>query len=455
MPRSTYGESVKYAVDQCDSAFYYLERSGHIYSQGTVNPVGSIHGKSEGRACGMAALALKARILLYAASPLVNCKREDDPNLLVSYGDYDAARWKTAYDAVKRFIDLNNANSWYELRPGQKDNTTAAKSWWPRFYYAFMHDAVTNKEPIFCDFLSNEQGDSQNRVALDAYYSPNSRISRFANLNKLTGFPTQELVDAFPMADGFPIRDSRSKYTYEDGDDMYLNRDPRLKATVSYNGAYRMMNAYKDALMRTYTGDMVTTGNPDETSAIKDGIYQPNATTTGYYRMKFILDNGGLETYDYRPTILMRYAEILLIAAETANELVADGALAPEESKEYIRMIRQRAEIEEGESNKYGVMDDIKKEDMRKLIQTERQIELAFEEHRYWDVRRWKIAKEVLGGPSHGMEITRRVLDDGGESFSYRRIEVLNHVWDDRLYWWPVPQSEMSKSGALIQNPGY
>ena len=56
----------------------------------------------------------------YAASPLVNCKREDDPNLLVSYGDYDAARWKTAYDAVKRFIDLNNANSWYELRPGQK-----------------------------------------------------------------------------------------------------------------------------------------------------------------------------------------------------------------------------------------------------------------------------------------------------------------------------------------------
>ena len=138
------------------------------------------------------------------------------------------------------------------------------------------------------------------------------------------------------------------------------------------------MNAYKDALMRTYTGDMVTTGNPDETSAIKDGIYQPNATTTGYYRMKFILDNGGLETYDYRPTILMRYAEILLIAAETANELVADGALAPEESKEYIRMIRQRAEIEEGESNKYGVMDDIKKEDMRKLIQTERQIELAF-----------------------------------------------------------------------------
>lgn len=455
VPRSTYGESVKYAVDQCDSAFYYLERSGHIYSQGTVNPVGSIHGKSEGRACGMAALALKARILLYAASPLVNCKREDDPNLLVSYGDYDAARWKTAYDAVKRFIDLNNANSWYELRPGQKDNTTAAKSWWPRFYYAFMHDAVTNKEPIFCDFLSNEQGDSQNRVALDAYYSPNSRISRFANLNKLTGFPTQELVDAFPMADGFPIRDSRSKYTYEDGDDMYLNRDPRLKATVSYNGAYRMMNAYKDALMRTYTGDMVTTGNPDETSAIKDGIYQPNATTTGYYRMKFILDNGGLETYDYRPTILMRYAEILLIAAETANELVADGALAPEESKEYIRMIRQRAEIEEGESNKYGVMDDIKKEDMRKLIQTERQIELAFEEHRYWDVRRWKIAKEVLGGPSHGMEITRRVLDDGGESFSYRRIEVLNHVWDDRLYWWPVPQSEMSKSGALIQNPGY
>ena len=136
-----------------------------------------------------------------------------------------------------------------------------------------------------------------------------------------------------------------------------------------------------------------------------------------------------------------------MIAAETANELVADGALAPEESKEYIRMIRQRAEIEEGESNKYGVMDDIKKEDMRKLIQTERQIELAFEEHRYWDVRRWKEG----GFTSIGRMLITKNSDD---SFTYTRsIKAL--VWDDKMYFYPIPDSEIRKNPNLKQNPGW
>lgn len=462
VPRSTYEESVKYAVDQCDSAYLYLERSGHIHNLGGVDPMGGgILNRTDGRACGMAALALKARIYLYAASPLVNCQRTDDPSLLVSYGSYEQNRWKLAYDAAKKFMDMNNAQAgaetgiWYELRQGVIDNTSPAKSWWPKFYHAMIDDAVNSKESIFCDFLKNEQSDGKNRVTLDGYYMPNSRVTRFSDLNKLTGFPTQELVDAFPMADGFPRGDSRSKYTYQDGEGMYANRDPRLKATVSYNGAYRFMDGYRDATMRTYTGDFITNGTFDETSASKDGIYQPNATTTGYYRMKLLYDNGGLETSVYRPTVLMRYAEILMIAAEAANELVADGAPAPEESKEYIRAIRQRADIEEGMTNRYGVPDNITKEEMRELIYTERQIEFAFEEHRYWDVRRWKIAPQVLDGPSHGMEITRKVQTDGSETFTYRRIEVVNHIWDDRLYWWPVPLSEISKSGALEQNPGY
>lgn len=462
IPRNTYEESVKYAVDQCDSAYLYLERSGNIYNLGGVNTNGGIHGQTRGRACGMAALALKARIYLYAASPLVNCQRADDPALSVSYGSYSQERWKLAYDAAKKFIDMNNAQAgaetgiWYELKQGVIDNTTPTKSWWPKYYHAMLDDAANSKEAIFCDFLKNEDGDSKNRVKLDAFYAPNSRTYRFSDLTKLTGFPTQELVDAFPMADGFPRGDSRSKYTYQDGEGMYDNRDPRLKATVSYHGAYRYMQGYKDAKMKIYTGDLVTNGTFDDTSASKDGIYQPNATTTGYYRMKLIEDKGGEDTYSFRPTVLIRYAEILMIAAEAANELVADGAPAPEESKEYIRAIRQRADIEEGDpGSRYGVPDHISKEEMRDLIYTERQIEFAFEEHRYWDVRRWKIAPQALNGPSHGMEITRKAHEDGSETFTYRRIEVMNHVWDDRLYWWPIPLSEMSKSGALEQNPGY
>lgn len=107
----------------------------------------------------MTALALKARIYLYAASPLVNCQRADDPGLLVSYGSYSKERWQLAYDAAKKFMDMNNAQAgaetgiWYELRQGVIDNTTPTKSWWPKFYHAFMDDLVSSKESIFCDFM--------------------------------------------------------------------------------------------------------------------------------------------------------------------------------------------------------------------------------------------------------------------------------------------------------------
>ena len=94
-------------------------------------------------------------------------------------------------------------------------------------------------------------------------------------------------------------------------------------------------------------------------------------------------------------------------------------------------------------------MDDIKKEDMRKLIQTERQIELAFEEHRYWDVRRWK------EGDKHFKNIVEmKITKNGDDTYTYER-KVKERSWDDKMYFFPIPQSEKSKNPNLEQNPGW
>ncbi len=454
VPRATYEESIKYVLAQCDSAYNYLMDSGHEFNLSATDPGGGLGNTSEGRACALMCTALKARVYLYAASPLVNTSREDDPDHFISYGNTDKNRWKLAYDAAKEVIDYSEARSdGYALDDTQKpDNSTAPRAFWPNFYKIFLNS--NSREGIICFMYKNDwSADATKRKLIDAFFRPVSRPIHGAGSTN-TGFPTQELVDAFPMEDGFPIGDARSKYKYADGDSMYAHRDPRLRATVSYNGAYRLLEGFPAATMKTYTGDFVTEGTDDEKSAYKDGIYQPNATSTGYYRMKLLCDEGK-EANTFRPMFLMRYAEILLIAAEAANEL--NGGPTPECYK-YLRMIRKRAGIEKDNktgANEYGVPDNMSQDEMRKFIQRERQVEFAFEEQRYWDIRRWKIAPEVCNTISHGMEITRHDDGNGKEHFTYRRIEVTKHVWDDRLYWWPIPKTELVKSPALKQNPGY
>lgn len=454
VPRSTYEESIDYALAQCDSAYTYLMDSGHEFNYSATDPGAGLGNTPEGRACAVMCKALKARIYLYAASPLVNSSRADDPEHLVSYGSEDKNRWQLAYDAAREIIDLSEGSSdYYKLDEGTYDASTTAKAFWPRYYHMFVDGASGSKEAIICFMLKNDwSADAGKRKELDGYYRPQSRPLHGSGSSN-TGYPTQELVDAFPMADGFPRGDARSRYTYADGDSMYQHRDPRLRATVSYNGAYRILEGFPNAKMKTYTGDFITEGNDDDKSAYKDGIYQPNATTTGYYRMKMLHDAGN-DDNAFRPRFMMRYAEILMIAAEAANELHGPT----EECYKYLRMIRKRAEIEKDNktgANEYGVPDNMTQAEMREFIQRERQIEFAFEEQRYWDIRRWKIAPEVCNTTSHGMEITRHDDGDGKEHFTYRRVEVLKHSWNDRLYWWPIPRTEMVKSDALKQNPGY
>lgn len=410
--RSSYETCIQYITNELDAAAAALPVS---YRSGDVNQLKVTKG---------AALAVKARMLLYAASPLFNSgPRGDDPENLLTFPSADPGRWKQAADAAKAVIDL-----------GVYSLYTASST---PLYTLFLQN-TPQVEHVLVYWQPWTTG---NNFYVEASSNPTSR----GGMNGWTGtkyFPTQELVDEFDMINGMRITNPASGYPGI-GNEMYKNRDPRLTYTIHYNGSIRSMGSFGDRPVNTYTG-VIPAGNAAETSASVDGIYTSTGTITGYFRYK-MCNGGGGELY--RPWVVMRYAEVLLNAAEATNEYAGPTA----EVYDWLKMIRNRAGIMTGENGLYGLKAGMTKAEMREAIWHERRVELAFEEHRFWDIRRWKIAPQTENAETHGMEITRAA----NGSFSYRVIPVRKHVFTEAMYFWPVPQSELTKSPALKQTPGY
>jgi hypothetical protein len=138
---------------------------------------------------------------------------------------------------------------------------------------------------------------------------------------------------------------------------------------------------------------------------------------------------------------LIRYAEILLNYAEAANEY--EGPTT--QVYQAVEAIRERAGL-----SPYQLPAGLSQADMRKTIQNERRIELAFEEHRFWDVRRWKIAEQTDNIQTYGMEVNRN-----NASVTYKTFPVRKRNFRTAMYLWPLPQTEVAKSPDMLQNPGY
>lgn len=412
VPRSSFETCINYLSGELDAAAAALPA---LYNSGDINRLRVTKGT---------ALAVKARMLLYAASPLFNSgPRDDDPEHFVTFASANNERWKQASDAAKAVINLG--------------------------VYSLYNSSST---PLYTLFLQNtpqsehvmvywQPTTTANNFYIEASANPTSR-GGFNGWAGVKYFPTQELVDEFDMINGLRIKDPASGYPGI-GNDMYKNRDPRLTYTVNYNGSTRTLGSFGVQPVNTYTG-VIPTGNAAATSASLDGIYTPTGTLTGYFRYKMC--NGATGEL-YRPWVVMRYAEVLLNAAEATNEYYGPTA----EIYDWLKTIRARAGILAGANGMYGLKEGMTKDEMREAIWHERRVELAFEEHRYWDIRRWKIAPQTENAETHGMEITRAA--DG--SLSYRQIVIRKHVFTTAMYFWPIPQSELTKSPALKQNPGY
>lgn len=253
--------------------------------------------------------------------------------------------------------------------------------------------------------------------------------------------PTQNLVDAFPMANGYPITDERSGY---DLNDPYTGRDPRLTTYILVNGGTAGIS-----------NSVIITGNYGTTT--NDQLNQENrySTRTGYYMKKHLRQDVNINPSSLNPqfhyTAYIRTTEILLDYAEAANEAYGPKGTGSHAYSAYdiIKAIRARAGVG-GTNDPYLEEMANSKETMRELIRNERRLELCFENKRFYDLRRWQVPLEQLNATAMGMRIT-----EGSDGLVYERITVENRAFKDYMYWGPVPYSECLKFSNLQQNKGW
>jgi hypothetical protein len=251
--------------------------------------------------------------------------------------------------------------------------------------------------------------------------------------------PTQNLVDAFPMVNGYPITDPLSNY---DPTNPYADRDPRLTKYIVVNEGQQGPNNTP-----TVTGVYGT--NNDAINKEK-GF----STRTGYYLRKLLRSdvnpNPNFNTTQKHYTARIRYTEIFLAYAEAANEAWGPTGSGPNTFSAYdvIKAIRQRAGITGGDDFLESVKND--QNAMRELIRNERRLELCFENHRFRDVRRWKVDLNKLNESARGVEIS-----NPGGTLTYTPVNVEPRSYQDHMYYGPIPYGEMNKWSLLEQNAGW
>lgn len=299
-------------------------------------------------------------------------------------------------------------------------------------YNALFQSYGGNKEVIWeMLFDGANKGHSINRVGLPFGFTDDFGSQLL---------PTQEFVDAYEMKNGLPITDPASGY---DPENPYEGRDSRFYGTVLYHGA-----PFKGEIM-----DMIHIWDPVEEIWVPTGKSAPLKTglhtTTGYYVTKFMDQAApyGLQFEQNKNSWKeMRLAEVLLNYAEAQNEAVGPDATV------YAAINRVRAR-----AGQPDLPEGLGQEEMFERIVQERKIELALEGHRYWDLRRWGMATEVLNGKQWtGM----RVLQDPNDPdhLIYEKYPVdfrAEYVFLDKHYLFPIPQGEIDKNPNLEQNPGY
>lgn len=391
-------------------------------------------GNNEGRATRGAALALKSRALLYAASDLYHqpvfptFAKQD----LVRYtGGSQAERWQKAKSAAKAVIDLGT----YSLH---KANPQASDSIANNLAEIFINKKTG--EDIFIKYFTTPMGQ---RAGL--YSSPNGYHGWGTNA------PLGDLVDAFEMKDGTRFSWSNPVHAKN----PYANRDQRFYATILHNesswrvrpddakgldpdnkvqtGRWERWNAATNASVLVY-------GVDTRKSAIEDW----NGSYTGYYLRKYI--DPAVDAQYIRQAVtwrFIRYSEMLLNYAEACIEL---GEY--EEAKTYMNLVRKRAGMpavtETGDA-------------LRQRYRNERLVELAFEEHRYYDIRRWMIGDKVYNRTTKVADIVYPLNADKTTS----KVPVVKHIdfekyaWINKSYFLPILRDELNKNTLLVQNPGY
>ena len=399
LPRNTFAQCIDYIVRELD------EIKDDLRSLPMADATEFAHAPTK-EAC----LAMKARVLLYAASPLFNEKPLEAGNELIVYPSYDSGRWNLAAQAAKDLID--------QYGPKGKGTLNLAQD-----YRNIFVDFYGGNNPELIFFRPVGKNKSIETANGPLGFSGNSLGNGNTN-------PTQNLVESFLMKDG-------TKYVSTSVDDPFKNRDPRLDFTILHHGS-RWLNTTLD----TQVG----------------GTHNPSGaqySRTCYYMAKFMKDYQTSSNYEdnIHLWVMYRYGEVLLNYAEALNEVaLAGGTIDNKEVLNSLIQLRKRAGIEPGNENYYGLPapQNYDAAEMREIIRNERRIEMAFEEQRYWDIRRWRIAEDIFKEPLKGLNI--QVV---GNKTIYNEVNVLSAEFDTKRYFYPIPYSEVIKNGNMIQNPNW
>lgn len=371
--RSSYDQVVEHIVSLIDSQIDSLQEDWATHSDNVA--------ARAGRFDKATAMAIKVRTLLYAASP------RNNPEGAVE-------KWERAARAAADLLAFRN----YSMPVNRNYGS-----------YFVGANPLYDRETIYAIRMS----------AGNALEKANYPITTPGGNSGVT--PTQNLVSSYEVVGS------------EDPVNPYNNRDPRLAATIVYNGC--RWNGRDIDLASKGTDDMST----------------QNATRTGYYLRKFMTDNLNLQqnATAQHMWVLYRHAELLLNYAEAMNE-----AYGPDAKPEGYALSAREAltEVRNSASTSLPKVTATDKEQLRKAIKHERRVELAFEDHRYWDLIRWLDAEDVLNSTLEGVKISKTSTGTP----VYRNTSVEDRTFLERNYYLPFAMSEvMNSDGTLTQNPGY
>ncbi|GEO07204.1 membrane protein [Adhaeribacter aerolatus] len=444
-PRNTMQECINFIVKDAEEAAKLLEGKNLV----------------PGRASKAAALALKSRMLLYAASDLYDAATAKakssamasyaKPELLTISAGSRNERWQKAKDAAKAVLDLPGYGYQLDLTaPATKEQGTT------NYMNVALARGGGERELLFARYFINSKQENGGRQGL--YNGPNGYNNWAGNT------PIQHLIDDYEMMDGTKFNWSNSQQASA----PYENRDPRFYSTFLVEGSpwkVRPSNAAKalDPLNQIQTGSYeVIRGGKKEIhfglDTRKSSIEDWNGSYTGYYMRKFTDPNPAIvdqNTWQQVPWPFFRYTEALLNYVEACIELGQDA-----EAKTWLNKVRFRAGMpavtETGDA-------------LRQRYRNERRVEMVFEEQRFYDARRWMIAPTTLGRKANGItifgalkpgkEVTTYKFDPTSYNYTYTVFEIdpgkENRSWNDKMYFLPIHRDEMNRNTDLVQNPGY
>ncbi|WP_247232997.1 RagB/SusD family nutrient uptake outer membrane protein [Telluribacter sp. SYSU D00476] len=444
-PRNTWAETVDFIVKDLDDAAALLKGRN----------------MAAGRATEASALALKSRILTYAASDLHDIPTAKTkstvianfakPELLGYVSGSRTERWQKAKDASKAVLDMTSYGFMTNLTaPVSKEEGTA------NYMNMSLARNGGQRDLILGRYFINAKQEDGGRQGL--FNGPNGYNNWAGNT------PVQLLIDDYEMMDG-----TKFNWTNPQHASMpYQNRDPRFYASVLYDGSQwkprSAANQPRDPLGQIQTGryEVVNAAGEKVTHFGLDTRSSPiedwNGSYTGYYFRKFIDPNPAIvdqNTWQEVPWPILRYTEAIFNYAEACIALGLE-----EEARTWLNKIRFRAGMPAITESGQALVE---------RFRNEKRIEMAYEEQRFHDTRRWMIAPSTLGRKANGIAITGTLkpgktvsvyrYDPTSYDYTYRVFEIdpgkENRNWDDKLYFFPVHRDEMNRNANLVQNPGY